>query len=121
MIRDVRVVPKPWGKETIWAHTEQYVGKILHVNANEELSIQYHNEKDETMYVLSGMGIVNFFELVDDMPTVKKIHMLHAGEAVHIPPKQIHNVQAISNMVILEASTNHLDDLVRLSDKYNRG
>jgi mannose-6-phosphate isomerase-like protein (cupin superfamily) len=120
MITDVITVPKPWGKETIWAHTEQYVGKILHVKANEALSIQYHHEKDETMYILSGMGVIKFYEMRDDVPTLSNIFIMHAGEAIHIPPMQVHNVEAISDMMILEASTNHLDDLVRVADKYNR-
>jgi mannose-6-phosphate isomerase-like protein (cupin superfamily) len=118
---NVKIVEKPWGKETIWAHTEHYVGKILFVKANEALSIQYHNQKDETMYVLSGMGIIKFYDLEDDMPVITKVHLVHAGESVHIPPMQVHNVEAISDMNILEASTNHLDDLVRVSDRYNRG
>lgn len=120
---DVKVIQKPWGSETIWAHTEHYVGKILFVNANEALSVQYHNQKDETMYVLSGMGVIKFYELETDVPIpiITKIHLVHAGESVHIPPKQIHNVEAISDMTILEASTNHLDDLVRVQDRYNRG
>ena len=118
---DVKVIPKPWGKETIWAHTEQYVGKILQIKAGEELSIQYHNDKDETMYVFSGMGVIKFYDMQDDMPVLTKIHLVHGGDAVHIPPKQIHSAEAISELILLEASTNHLDDLVRISDRYNRG
>lgn len=118
---DVKVIQKPWGSEKIWAHTEHYVGKILSVKANEALSIQYHNEKDETMHVLSGMGIIKFYDLENDAPVITQIHLVHAGESVHIPPKQIHNVEAMSDMTILEASTNHLDDLVRVQDRYNRG
>ena len=50
----VTVVPKPWGHETIWAHTDRYVGKVLHIKAGHELSVQYHDRKDETIHLLSG-------------------------------------------------------------------
>ena len=118
---------KPWGSETLWAHTEQYVGKILKVHCGEALSIQYHHYKDETMYVLSGKGYVNFYELEisselvsDAKPILVKQHLLNSGDGIHIPPRQVHNVEAIEDMVILEASTNHLDDLVRVRDRYGR-
>src|SRR4051794_17674456 len=51
---EVRHVPKPWGHETIWAATDLYVGKILHINAGQKLSVQYHVQKDETIYLLAG-------------------------------------------------------------------
>ena len=51
---DVTHVPKPWGHETIWAHTDRYVGKILHITAGQALSVQYHERKDETVFLLTG-------------------------------------------------------------------
>ena len=121
----VKIVEKPWGSETIWAHTDWYVGKILRVKAGEELSIQYHHEKDETMYVLSGEGFINFFmfdsDAGQDNLIASKNLLVKDGDSVHIAPTQIHNVEAITDMVILEASTNHLNDLVRIKDRYNRG
>jgi len=116
-----KFVEKPWGSETIWAHTEQYVGKILKVHCGEALSIQYHHFKDETMYVLSGKGYIRFYKLEDARPVVIKEMIVSEGDSVHIPPTQIHNVEAITDMEILEASTNHLDDLVRVRDRYSRG
>ena len=113
-------VEKPWGSETIWAHTQHYVGKILKVNCGEALSIQYHNHKDETMYILSGKGYIRFYKLEDAHPVVIKEMIVSEGDMVHISPTQIHNVEAITDMEILEASTNHLDDLVRIRDRYNR-
>lgn len=112
---------KPWGSETLWAHTEHYVGKILKVHCGEALSIQYHNFKDETMYVLEGTAYINFYKLEDGRPVRIKQYIAKDGDSVHIPPTQIHNVEAITDVVILEASTNHLDDLVRVRDRYNRG
>lgn len=112
---------KPWGSETLWAHTEHYVGKILKVHSGEALSIQYHYHKDETMYILSGMGYINFYTLDEGHPVVTNKQLVRSGDSIHIPPTQVHNVESIEDMVILEASTNHLDDLVRVRDRYNRG
>mgnify|MGYP006267299975 CR=1 FL=1 len=121
-MNNVTFVEKPWGSETIWAHTEHYVGKILKVHSGEALSVQYHNEKDETMYVLSGQGYVRFymFDEADKLIVMREM-MVSVGDSIHIAPKQIHNVEAITDMEILEASTNHLEDLVRLRDRYSRG
>lgn len=111
---------KPWGSETLWAHTANYVGKVLRVNCGEQLSIQYHNLKDETMYVLSGTGFVKFYTLTDNKLELAESRFLIPGDVVYIPPKKIHSVEAITDMEILEASTDHLTDLVRLRDRYNR-
>lgn len=111
------IIEKPWGREIIWAHTEHYVGKVLEVNAGEELSIQMHHEKDETMYVWSGRGKINLFS--DDLSKIKTIAFA-PGFSIRIQPKTIHQVIADTDVQILEASTNHLNDLVRFKDKYNR-
>lgn len=115
------ITEKPWGNETLWACTEHYVGKLLTVYSGEELSVQYHNHKDETMFVLTGQGIIKFYTMEGDKPVLSAIHSVRVGDSVHIPPKQIHSVEAITDMEILEASTNHLDDLVRVRDRYGRG
>ena len=112
---DVRHVPKPWGHETIWALTDRYVGKILHINAGQELSVQYHNKKDETVYLLSGEIVyrVKRGELLEDM-------QLKVGESFRISPGTIHQMVALTDCDVLEVSTPELDDVVRLSDKYGR-
>jgi mannose-6-phosphate isomerase len=109
-------VDKPWGHELVWARTDQYVGKILHVRAGHVLSLQYHNVKDETMHVLQG-------ELILRTRTGDELiaRPFKAGESVHIPPKLIHQIEAVVDSDVLEASTPHLDDLVRLQDRYGRG
>lgn len=118
----VKVIEKPWGSEVIWAHTETYVGKILNVKAGHSLSIQYHHEKNETMYVLSGEGKLNLYTMDEDGdPFLKESIDFTPGVGYNIVPRQIHNLEAITDLVVLEASTNHLDDLVRLKDRYNRG
>ena len=108
-------VDKPWGYELVWARTERYVGKILHVNAGHVLSLQYHNFKDETMHVLSGELILR---TQPDSDLVER--RFKAGESVHIPPKMVHQIEAVRDSDVLEASTPELDDLVRLTDRYGR-
>ncbi len=111
----VTQVPKPWGHETIWAHTDQYVGKILHINAGEALSVQYHNVKDETVYLLSGHVIYRVWQ--NDEPQDVQ---LNVGEAFRITPHTVHQMEAVTDCDILEVSTPHLDDVVRVTDRYGR-
>lgn len=108
-------VEKPWGYELVWARTGRYVGKILHVRAGHILSLQYHRKKDETMYVLAGELVLRT-QTNDE--TVSR--PFKAGESVHIPPGLIHQIEAIEDSDVLEASTPELDDLVRLEDRYGR-
>jgi mannose-6-phosphate isomerase len=112
---DVRFVQKPWGHETIWAHTERYVGKVLHIKAGHALSVQYHNRKDETIHLLSGEMIyrVQTDGVLTDM-------RLRAGESFRNEPGTIHQMEAVTDCDVLEASTPDLDDVVRLSDRYGR-
>jgi mannose-6-phosphate isomerase len=108
-------VPKPWGHETIWAQTDRYVGKILHIEAGQELSVQYHNKKDETIYLLSGEIVYNVRrgEQLEDM-------RLKVGESFRITPGTVHQMVAVTDCDVLEVSTPELDDVVRLTDKYGR-
>ncbi len=108
-------VEKPWGYELIWARTDRYAGKILHVNAGHTLSCQYHRTKDETMHVLQGELILRLGE----GPTLEE-RSFRAGESVHIPAGTIHQIEAVVDTDVLEASTAELDDLVRLNDRYGR-
>ena len=108
-------VPKPWGHETIWAKTDAYVGKILHIKAGQALSVQYHNVKDETIYLLSGQLIYRVW----DGDTPRDVG-LEVGEAFRITPGTIHQMEAVTDCEILEVSTPHLDDVVRIKDRYGR-
>ncbi len=112
---DVITVPKPWGHETIWGHTDRYVGKILHIKAGHSLSVQYHNRKDETVHLLSGELIyrVKFGNDLEDM-------RLEPGQSFRITPGTVHQMEAVTDCDVLEVSTPELDDVVRLSDKYGR-
>jgi mannose-6-phosphate isomerase len=110
------VVPKPWGHELIWAKTDRYVGKILHVRAGEALSLQYHRVKDETIMVLSGRLRFEFF--AEDEPLIYR--ELGPRELFHITPGLRHRMIAIEDTAVLEVSTPELDDVVRLEDRYGR-
>jgi mannose-6-phosphate isomerase len=114
-VSPVKHVRKPWGHETIWAHTSDYVGKILHIKAGEALSVQYHNVKDETVYLLSGELIYRIWE--NDQP--RKVE-LKIGDAYRITPGTVHQMEAVTDCDILEVSTPHLDDVVRIKDRYGR-
>ena len=113
---NIATVPKPWGHETIWALTDRYVGKILHINAGHELSVQYHSVKDETVYLLSGQivyRVKNDADLLEDV-------QLKQGESFRITPGTVHQMVALTDCNVLEVSTPELNDVVRLSDRYGR-
>ena len=114
---DVRHVPKPWGHETIWAQTDRYVGKILHIHAGQALSVQYHERKDETVYLLVG-EMKYWVQLPDD--TELRDQRLTTGQSFRITPGTIHYMEAVTDCDVLEASTPELDDVVRLKDRYGR-
>ena len=114
---DVKHVPKPWGHETIWAHTDRYVGKILHIKAGHALSVQYHERKDETVYLLSGEMI--YWVQLDGDAEPRDVR-LQRGESFRITPGTIHYMEAVTDCDVLEASTPELDDVVRLKDRYGR-
>jgi mannose-6-phosphate isomerase-like protein (cupin superfamily) len=114
---ETRRVEKPWGHELIWAVTDRYVGKVLFVAAGHSLSLQFHREKDESWYVQSGrakleLGEVGEAVLVEEVVT--------AGAAFRFEPGTVHRVTALEDTTILEVSTPHLDDVVRLEDSYGR-
>ena len=108
-------VEKPWGHELIWARTDRYVGKILHIEPGHVLSLQYHKHKDESIYVLRGEIILRLQE--GDTLIERPVR---EGEAFHIHPKLIHQFEAVVASDLLEASTPELDDVVRVKDRYGR-
>ena len=116
VVTSARRVDKPWGHEIIWAHTEKYVGKILFVKAGERLSLQYHEVKDETIYVLSGKMV---FE-VGERDKEREDLIMKAGDSYRIRPFTVHRMIAVEDTQILEASTPELNDVVRLEDSYGR-
>lgn len=116
MLERPRRIEKPWGYELIWAETNDYVGKILHLNAGEALSLQYHEIKDETLYLLSGQMLFQAGPSMDALID----YQMRAGEQVHVPTGTIHRMIAQTDVDILEVSTPYLDDVIRLDDRYGR-
>jgi quercetin dioxygenase-like cupin family protein len=114
-MKQVRRVNKPWGYELHWAITDRYVGKIIHVNKGEALSLQYHNVKDETIYLWAGR--MKFEIEVDGRLTATE---LAPGAAVHVTPKTVHRMTAIEDCDVFEVSTPELNDVVRIEDRYGR-
>jgi quercetin dioxygenase-like cupin family protein len=108
-------IEKPWGYEVIFAHTKQYVGKILNIKKGHKLSLQYHKEKDETVYLHAGKMTL---EIHSDN-SINSIKML-PGMNFHITPNTIHRMIAEEDCEVLEASTTQLDDVVRVEDDYGR-
>lgn len=111
-----RMVPKPWGHEIIWGETKDYVGKILCINKGHRLSRQYHEVKEETIMVLGGTLLLELGS-GDDMESFD----LKRSENFHITPGLVHRFCApYGDVEIVEVSTPHLDDVVRLEDDYKR-
>lgn len=111
-----RVIDKPWGHEEIFADTTNYVGKILFIREGEALSLQYHEIKEETLRVLDGSIELRLGPSVDSLET----HHLKSGAVFHVAPGTLHRMTATSDCRLLEVSTNHLNDVIRLEDRYGR-
>jgi mannose-6-phosphate isomerase len=113
--KPVTRVDKPWGYELIFARTDRYVGKILHIDKGHALSLQYHEMKEETLYVVEGE-----LRLTIEHDGDRRELTLRKGEAFHIPPRLIHRMEALADSDIAEVSTTELEDVVRLEDRYGR-
>lgn len=118
MNESARRIDKPWGYEIWWARTDRYVGKLLHINKGESLSLQYHNVKDETILVQAGTLL---FETgsKEDPANLRKTEM-KPGDLFHIPPHTVHRMTGVTDVDLVEVSTPELDDVVRLEDRYGR-
>ncbi len=111
-----RRVEKPWGWELVWAETDAYVGKLLFVRAGQSLSLQYHDVKDESWLVQTGRASLELGALGGVLETIE----IGPDDAFRYPPGTVHRVTAIDDTLIVEVSTPHLDDVVRLEDRYGR-
>jgi mannose-6-phosphate isomerase len=111
-----RRVEKPWGHEVWWAQTDAYVGKLLHVNSGQLLSLQLHEEKDESSYVLSGRLRLTIGPSVDQLEE----KLVGPGSSWRAKPGTVHSIEALEDSVVLEVSTPQVDDVVRLQDRYGR-
>ena len=111
-----KIVTKPWGQELIFAHTPEYAGKILYVTAGHRLSLQYHKEKHETLYVRRGLIKATIGTSGGDLSEVT----LYPGDVLDVPAGQIHRFEALEDSELFEVSTPELSDVVRLRDDYGR-
>jgi mannose-6-phosphate isomerase len=112
-----RTVPKPWGHELWFAHTDRYAGKLLHVKAGHRLSVQYHERKDETSYLLAGRLLLSQGTEAGQLSERE----IGPGTAWRNTPRLVHTIEALDDAVIVEVSTPELDDVVRIEDRYGRG
>ena len=113
---EMKTVSKPWGHELIFAHTKDYVGKILVIKAGHQLSLQFHKVKEETIYLQAGEMR---FQIEDDHGQLGEVTLL-PGQSYHILPNRKHRMIAVKDCEVFEVSTPHLDDVVRLEDSYGR-
>lgn len=113
----MRIVEKPWGHEEIWAQCDEYVGKLLFIKAGCRLSRQYHIEKRESVRLLSGQMTLEC-GLPDDPNSYYRD--VSSGECFDIPPGLVHRFCAVTDVVLIEVSTNHLDDVARIEDDHGR-
>jgi mannose-6-phosphate isomerase-like protein (cupin superfamily) len=111
-----RRVEKPWGWELVWAETEAYVGKLLFVRAGESLSLQYHELKDESWLVQEGRARLELGEVGGGLEAIE----IATGDAFRFRPGTVHRLTALEDTLVLEVSTPHVDDVVRLEDRYGR-
>lgn len=111
-----RQVEKPWGHELWFAHTDLYAGKLLYVNAGQRLSVQYHESKDETSYLLSGRLLVNSGASADSL----EVSEAEPGFVWRNKPGVVHTIEALEDSVVIEVSTPEVDDVVRIADLYGR-
>lgn len=121
-----KIVEKPWGREIWFADQKNYAGKILEVKAGKRLSLQYHERKTETLYLMSGRMRLTYRTLNnnEDHASVKvgseHEFLWEPRFSVHIPVRTIHRFEAIEDSVLLESSTPDLTDVVRLQDDFSR-
>jgi oxalate decarboxylase/phosphoglucose isomerase-like protein (cupin superfamily) len=109
-------VDKPWGYELRWAVTDRYLGKVLHINRGQALSLQYHEQKDEFQYVLKGAIDME----LGDTDGALIVHRMRTGDTLHITPGTRHRITAVEDTDIFEVSTPEIHDVVRLEDRYGR-
>ena len=111
------IIDKPWGYEEIFALVPgKFCGKILHLRSGHALSLHYHRVKEEVIAVQAGRARVEIGESLDALTVLD----LGPGDGVRVPPLMLHRITGVTAVVMLEASTSELDDVVRISDRYGR-
>ncbi len=113
---DVGRVDKPWGHEVRWAITDRYLGKLIHVNKGHQLSLQYHVQKDESIFVASGLLDL----LLEDGAGDVHVHRMTPGMSARVRPGRRHRFIAVEDTKLFEVSSPEIDDVVRVEDSYGR-
>jgi mannose-6-phosphate isomerase len=109
-------VDKPWGYELRWAISDRYLGKLIHVDKGHQLSLQYHVQKDESIFIASGL-----LDLVlEDQEGEIRVHRLTPGMSARVRPGRRHRFIAVEDTDLFEVSSPEIDDVVRLEDSYGR-
>jgi mannose-6-phosphate isomerase len=111
-----RRVDKPWGHELIWVVTDRYVGKVIAIDAGRRLSLQYHEQKDESIYVLAGRLRLH----LEDEAGAMTVRELGPGDSARVPAGRRHRFEAVDDVELIEVSTPELDDVVRVEDDFGR-
>jgi mannose-6-phosphate isomerase len=111
-----RRVPKPWGEELIWALTDRYCGKVITIETGRRLSLQYHERKDEAIFVTRGRLRL----LLENDRGEDEVRELGPGEGAHVPVGRRHRYEAIERVELVEVSTPELDDVIRIEDDFGR-
>jgi mannose-6-phosphate isomerase-like protein (cupin superfamily) len=117
-VRDAQAgrVEKPWGHEVRWAVTDRYLGKLIHVNKGHQLSLQYHVQKDESIFIVSGL-----LDLVlEDDNADLSVHRMTPGMSARVRAGRRHRFIAVEDTDLVEVSSPEIDDVVRLEDSYGR-
>ena len=111
-----KIINKPWGKEEVLEINNRFMVEKLTMFSGHRCSIQYHQIKLETVYVLSGALKIYYGKNLNNLE--QKIY--YAGDYITVHPGLIHRMEAVEDSTYIECSTPEMDDVVRLSDDYNR-
>ena len=112
----MQIIEKPWGKEEVIEINDKYMVKKLTMWKDHRCSLQLHNHKKETIYVLSGQ--LKIISGPDQNNLTEKIYT--TGDSITISPGTVHRMEGAEDSIYLEASTPEMDDVVRLVDDYDR-
>lgn len=116
LLNKIVIKPKPWGREIWFAWTKDYAGKILEIKNGHSFSLQYHEKKRETQFVVKGKVKLSFGNSVKNL----RHKILMAGQKVDIPPRLLHRMKALEKTIVFEVSSPELDDVVKVTDDYGR-
>lgn len=111
-----QIIPKPWGQEELLEVNERYMVKRLTMEQGKRCSLQYHNKKRETIYILEGKLKICIGS--DRYHLDERI--FSSGDSTTIEPGKVHRMEGLTKAVYLEASTPELEDVIRLQDDFGR-